>query len=448
MLREMEVFGATILLFRVRLGADMHSPGRVRVPAARNSSPSPGRRALRALSTRATKNDCGVQTDGICVILPTPAPVVPGGVAHPAQATKPQVPAEAPDVVVEDLGPVGQALLEMLRIDQDLIRSRTSQHRERDVSSAEAQIILRELVAHGWADSTRNKRRALFKRLVTWLRKEQLPLTGGSCTQFVAAMHRTPNGALSAAADLSGTLHRLGICNSETTALISLLKAGGAGIPLTQAYPIERDMLHRWVRRQMDTAPELALAALLAWKSMSRWHEAHLLSGDNFLTMSPGRIIIDWWRLPKSSRGRPFRPSRFCVIEGPLTRTIYSLYMIVSAARARDGRPMGILTEVTATELSQIFLEDADARLRECSGHSFKQGALAHIEELEARGTSVDPILVSRCMKHANPKDPITTMRVRYGGLFKGLQTGRRHRRALRNKAILLRTQVITRLLT
>ena len=97
------------------------------------------------------------------------------------------------------------------------------------------------------------------------------------------------------------------------------LKADGAAIPESQATPIPREVLEEWSQTQ---ELKVTTAAMIAWKTMSRWGEVAALSSANFIQSDPLTVIIDWNQIPKGKRENPFTASRFAVITGRWTEEI------------------------------------------------------------------------------------------------------------------------------
>ncbi|KAJ9468382.1 hypothetical protein DIPPA_33145 [Diplonema papillatum] len=186
---------------------------------------------------------------------------------------------------------------------------------------------------------------------------------------------------------LSAIFGHLGTDNQPLKALASSLRGAGAAIPLTQAEAIPRDTLIGWALRQ---SPSICLAAMLAWKTASRWSEVAALSRANFVLVTDTEVIIDWSTLPKGRRGNPYSKSRMVVVTGPLTEGIASLVRSLGGFRK--------LTQVSTDGLASLW--SAEPAMRQYTA---------------AAGAQFPEHLISRLAKHVNETHPtVADMTIRY----------------------------------
>ncbi|KAJ9452494.1 hypothetical protein DIPPA_25585 [Diplonema papillatum] len=271
-----------------------------------------------------------------------------------------------------------------------------------------------------WAETTLRDRQNLWRRFDAWTVARGLPTNADSASLFVLATQVRPQGLLSYAKALSAVFGHMGRDNHPLRALASALRAAGAAIPCAQAEPIPRELLLRWARAQESS---VCLAALVAWKTASRWGEVCALSSPQFLLVTPQEVIIDWFRTPKARKRDPFRPSRFAVVQGDLTSEIATLF--------QECSPFEKLTEMT-TEALDVTWKRAPA-MSTFSAHSIKRGAATFIFQKLASGEAVVPAaLVDRLTKHEEKEgggaDKFSDTTLRYGGdlvaLARALRTG------------------------
>ena len=138
-------------------------------------------------------------------------------------------------------------------------------------------------------------------------------------------------------------------------------------------------------------SPRLRLAAMLAWKTASRWAEVAALTRGNVMSRSPEEVIIDWSCLPKGRRADPYKPSKFTVIEGEWTSDINLLLPMLN-----DEQP---LSEMSTTDLQRQWR--SNPMMRRYSGHSFKRGAFRHlINRIVRDSLPIQPHELSVLLKH------------------------------------------------
>ncbi|KAJ9437354.1 hypothetical protein DIPPA_16296 [Diplonema papillatum] len=209
---------------------------------------------------------------------------------------------------------------------------------------------------------------------------------------------------LSYTKSLSGIFRHLGICNQSLLSLAAALRAVGAAIPCQQAMPMEKHILVAWAFSQ---SPRLCLAALIAWKTASRWTEVSNLSSANFLLVKRDEVVIDWFTIPKGRRAMPFTHSRWVVIKGDLTEAIFLLLTSLP--------PFQRLTSWTTTKLVGVWRRSPQLSLY--SAHSIKRGALTYLFKKVAAGHLIPEVLLSRLAKHkVKEVEGLAEVTLRYGG--------------------------------
>ena len=325
---------------------------------------------------------------------------------------------EAAAPAIESL--TGRALWDALVTDG--IRTRQSAM----FSAQQAQQRLRILMANMWADSTMQSRQRLVKRWMAWAHQNRLPLNDESATLWVLAVpNLQPQGQLQYAKELAATFKHLGWERHELQTLAAALRAQGAAIPLHQAAALPKDKLVQWLSTISDQ-PMLQLAAMLAWKSASRWGEVSLLTLDNFVEITPEQVIVSWDVLPKTAKRNPYTPSMYTVIRGPWTSEIARLL-------GQVRNPKVPFCPLTTAALDHLWRRDAT--MLEYSAHSFKSGALAHLtHSIVQQNLQIAPHEISVLMKHKLSYDLLGGSTLRYG-------------RQPKEMALLLGTQRVTTLL-
>ena len=212
-------------------------------------------------------------------------------------------------------------------------------------------------------------------------------------------------GLLSYAKSLSAVMGRIGIENGPLLSLAAALRANGAAIPLEQATPMTSFDLVDWARGQ-DLKTHLAM--LVCWKTASRWGETAALSRDQFISVSPSEIIIDWFRTPKGRRANPYSPSRWTVIKGNHTEEIKILLDAMGEFKK--------LHPWDTSKLVKTFQQDG--RMKRYTAHSIKRGAISHLLEVLASDQEQQGLtegLISRLAKHAGVS-ALSDTTLRYGG--------------------------------
>jgi hypothetical protein len=304
-------------------------------------------------------------------------------------------------------------MLSNLEHDAQNIVSRPHLHKERHVSPARAKELLQVRVESAWAPSTQRRRAGLWDRLAWWLRHHNLRLTPENAALWLVSTGCQLQGELSYAKDLSAPFFYMGVTARPLIACQRMLRSQGADIPVRQATPMQRSHLYRWVNSLRSSRPDLAVTALIGWKTASRWGDVQKLPVQNIIFKSPQEIIIDWYTGPKARRAAPSVPSRFCVIRGPFTKDIFDLLPRASDYARRNRIPFAYLTGDGDTDIASLW--QATAGMEAYTGHSTKHGASAYLDQLAGEGVQVDPIFKSRVLKHLSKADPEPSVSIRYG---------------------------------
>jgi hypothetical protein len=332
----------------------------------------------------------------------------------------PSRPTSAPPARIIPL--TGRMMVTTLRTTAAGMTLRRSEHRERLIDSTRAHGLLRETVRHVWASSTTKQRASLWERYRAWLTREQLQVGPSTAALFANASALTVQGRLSNAKAMSGIFHHLEWPHQELISLQVALRKQGGGVPRNQALPLPREVMVEYTRREWLTGDRrVAATTLLAWKTASRWDEAHRIprhrrppqgttvGGAGFISVSDEEIVVDWWTLPKGSAEDPFRPGRFAIIRGPLTSVL-----------AKMLRQLGDFTELCPLNSGAIDARWArDPLMRPYTAHSIKRGVTTHLDQKFKAGemTQVPPFAREHLEKHsAGPADPANKMGHLYGG--------------------------------
>jgi hypothetical protein len=186
------------------------------------------------------------------------------------------------------------------------------------------------------------------------------------------------------------------------------LRTSGANLPSKQAFPMTKLMLLRLLgglRLATDRA-----AAIIAWKTASRWGDVQTLTRNNVFRLSPEEIGIDWKGQTKTTREDPHRPDRYVLIKGDLTRALYDILQGMTGTQR--------LTIMSTADITK-HLRRVDLRL---SAHSFKHGAAILLTRAAVEGKfrpeTVSIMLKHKLMAHLAPKtiryvqDPATLARL------------------------------------
>ena len=279
-----------------------------------------------------------------------------------------------------------------------------SSNKEGDVDPEAAFEGLREVARNSWAANTMKQRCNLWARLEQWAAINELAPNHNTAALFVIATSVSKQGMMAYANRLAATFTQIGMPNTSLRGLADALRRQGAAIPLRQALPLLKSELMAWAYRQEE---EVLLCAAVAWKSASRWGEVAELPSKSFILVEKGRVIIDWWTIPKGRKGNPFRLSRWAVLQGDLVDLIVFLL--------RKRGPFDRLSMWTSDVINRAWRRDPS--MARFTGHSVKRGAVAWMFREKSRGADVHASLISRLAKHkeeAAPDAPVE-MTVRYG---------------------------------
>ncbi|MEK6619075.1 MAG: hypothetical protein AABY90_10315, partial [Nitrospirota bacterium] len=218
------------------------------------------------------------------------------------------------------------------------------------------------------------QRRHLIKRWLQWCNQHRLKPTDESAVLFILAIPRlAPQGQLAYAKQMAGTFRRMAWPRDQLLAVASALAADGAAVPVTQAQPLNKEALRRWLETVHDE--RVRASAMVAWKTASRWGDILGLHRSNFISVQPEEVIVAWGTSPKGWRSNPYHPSMYTVIEGEWTSEICD-----AVTRLPEGQPLCPWS--TATLDWQLKRNPV---MSEFSGHSFKKGAASHIVEVVTR---------------------------------------------------------------
>lgn len=292
-------------------------------------------------------------------------------------------------------GPITADLLQQIITEPRRIRATTAATAE---SSATATTRLRKTLRQLWAPSTLLGRSRIWARFLLWCRREGRRPDPDSACLFVMATAAAPTGQATYAKQLAGIFTALGIPHPGIQTLVRALKATASAIPRRQATPADKTLLLAWARRQ-HRAVELAVT--LAWKCAARWGETSRLTPQNFLLISPRRIVVDWAAIPKGRRCDPDVPGRYTVIEGDLTSRLCHLL--------RRPWNNATLCPIGAGALTRLLRREP--RMGGYSAHSIKRGAVTALTRQAAAG-NISSDLISTLAKHQlrNPVVSPTTM--------------------------------------
>lgn len=296
----------------------------------------------------------------------------------------------------------GQAIWDALRTGSETIRTRTMAM----FTPAQAWARLGATMSNMWAETTLQDRRSLVNRWIRWCTKHNLQQCGASATLFIASNpNLRPQGQLAYAKALSGVFRQLSWDRTDLLALASALRAQGAEIPEKQAEPLKKEHLEQWLATLAD--PLLKLAAMVCWKTASRWGETALLTRENFISVEPEEIIVAWGTLPKGRRADPYTPSMYTVIVGQWTGEIARLLQLVPT---QDQPFCPWPTERLDAELKNVPCMAA------YTGHSFKKGAATHVIRAAARNPNlgIKPQEISVLLKHKLTYDLLSSSDLRY----------------------------------
>ena len=202
---------------------------------------------------------------------------------------------------------------------------------------------------------------------------------------------------------------------SAAKKLDALFSAQGANVPTRQAPPMHWSLLDH---PKLTSTRHVRMQIWLAWKTASRWADLTQLTADDFTIPNEHTLIVDWGTKTKASRRRPFRASKYTVIQGSRTPEL------IAWVRSQRGR-------IAWLETSQVtrILNQRDPSL---SAHSIKAGATVHLERAVAAGK------LSLKLKQRLPKHEVRDV---------AFETSLTYGRDKIAQALSLRTYLATRLL-
>lgn len=183
---------------------------------------------------------------------------------------------------------------------------------------------------------------------------------------------------------------------SPLTRMRQELINNGAEIPTNQAEAAPASLLDS---KRLQVPLHKRMQIWLAWKTASRWSDLTRLTTENFHIVDERTLIVDWANKTKSSIRRPFRASKYAVVQGSRTREL-----IAWVRTLRDP------IDWMSTGDAALVLKSVDPRL---SAHSIKVGATQVLERAVA-DKKLPMALKSRLLKH-DPRDPSLEMSLRYG---------------------------------
>ena len=144
-----------------------------------------------------------------------------------------------------------------------------------------------------------------------------------------------------------------------------------------------------------------ATALRIAWKTASRWMDVAQLTKQQFFAVTPTMVGIDWLDRTKTTKSDPYRPSRYVLITGAWTRTIYDMI--------RTLRPNDSVTTLTTTDVTKLLQRVSP----ELTSYSIRHGAMKKVAEGAAAG-KVQPQTVSILAKHKLTEALMANTTIRY----------------------------------
>lgn len=170
----------------------------------------------------------------------------------------------------------------------------------------------------------------------------------------------------------------------------------GARIPEKQAPPADPSLLDD---PRLTKSYHQRMQVWLAWKTASRWGDLQSLTLHDFIVPNPYTLIVDWSNKTKSSKRRPFRASRYTVIQGPRTPELLKWLSTL-----RDP-----IQWMKTPEAAALF-KNVDPTL---TAHSIKVGATKVLEWAVAN-KQLSLEIKSRVLKH-DTRNPALEMSLQYG---------------------------------
>jgi hypothetical protein len=307
-----------------------------------------------------------------------------------------------------------RAMYATLRAPPASLNLRPILHSERLVSVTRARGKLQEVFENMYVPKTLRHRQQTLARLTAWCKAQKVDVCPDSAALFAVAIVQMPQGTLALVKELIGTLRFMFDQASmlPLRALQTALVQQGAAIPRSQSIPVERLDLIRWVQEErslnrsvplLENQPPVrvmpvAMACMLAWKTISRWDDVASLSSENLLEITPSRVVLDWWTCPKGRRAKPERPSRYAIITGQGTATLCT--WLTSLGTFQE------LSCLNSTHVNRVWAKHPIMCKYVVSG--IKPGARTYVQARHAKGEmpQVSQLEICRLAKHSVESDP------------------------------------------
>ena len=214
------------------------------------------------------------------------------------------------------------------------------------------------------ADGTFRNIRAVTRQFTEWLMAQPGSLDPWDESHFVKWLRAKQIAQTTRLTYLKNYLQiRTWSLASPLTIMRTELLNSGAMIPLRQAPPMPKALLDDPL---LTPDPHKRMQLWFAWKTASRWGDLVNLKVSDFLVYNGHTLIVDWSTKTKSSKRRPFRATRYTVIQGsrtgPLIRWVLGL---------KDP-----IKWMTTSEVSGLLQKSQP----DLSAHSIKVGATQALE--------------------------------------------------------------------
>ena len=202
--------------------------------------------------------------------------------------------------------------------------------------------------------------------------RRRLPLTDQGVILYIVRIYTTMQTKLVYLKHLIAILRRLQKPTTKADMYAKTLIRRGATVPRRQALPITRfppDRLTPIMTREM------AAVCHIAYKTASRVGEVSKLKRQNFIVLTPTRIVINWGQNTKTTKEHPFRPDNLVVIEGRSTSRIYNYISKISPGKRISSLTTQQVTKFLRTHAGQNY-----------TSHSLKHGAIRGLMHQVAEG--------------------------------------------------------------
>lgn len=276
-------------------------------------------------------------------------------------------------------------------------------------------------VARGaWARSTWAARTALWRRLRSFQQQHGQTTTDLDITRFCEAQPVQLQTRHQYAKTLATVAKQLG----QDVTLSQWYRAGladlGALVAQEPAVPATKEQVDL-IRATFPSATAAVL--LLCWKAAARFDDVKQLKKENFLQVTPHRIIVLWGKT-KSNKAGIVQSHSLTVMDDE-----HGLPELVN--RIARLQPNEHLTTLTGDAVRATLRRHPQTR--DLTLHSFKRGAADVLIRAVVNGT-LDVELLPRLLKHKHPIQELPDVTLRYISDQVAL-------------ALALRTQEATRLL-